>query len=160
MPPIPTLVEVFKAFGANPVPMIWGEVYLAVKQGTVDGLELPVTTAVSDKFHEITKYYSRTLHSYPAAVWVMAKPKYDALPADLKKVVDETMAVACVQHRQDEVKAEADGLAQMKARGMQVNDVKDLRPFQERAQPVWKFLEGKVGKELFDRVIAEARAAK
>jgi len=159
VPPIPTLVEVFKAFGANPVPMIWGEVYLAVKQGTVDGLELPVTTAVSDKFHEITKYYSRTLHSYPAAVWVMARPKYDALPADLKKVVDETMAVACAQHRQDEVKAEADGLAQMKARGMQVNDVKDLRPFQERAQPVWKFLEGKVGKELFDRVIAEARAA-
>src|SRR5216117_2280506 len=84
---------------------------------------------------------------------------YTTLPADLKKVVDETMAVACVQHRQDEVKAEADGLAQMKARGMQVNDVKDLRPFQERAQPVWKFLEDKVGKELFDRVITEAKAA-
>jgi len=38
---------------------------------------------------------------------------------------------------------------------MQVNDVKDLRPFRKRAQPVWKFLEGKVGKELFDRVIAK-----
>src|SRR6266446_6287881 len=159
VPPIPTLVEVFKAFGANPVPMIWGEVYLAVKQGTVDGLELPVTTAVSDKFHEITKYYSRTLHAYPIAVWAMARPKYDALPADLKKVIDETMQVACAQHRQDEVRAEADGLLQMKAKGMQVNDIKDLRPFQERAQPVWKFVEGKVGKELFDRVIAEAKAA-
>src|SRR3989442_1015741 len=101
--------------------------------GTVDGLELPVTTAVSDKFHEIPKYYSRTLHSYPAAVWVMAKPKYDALPADLKKVVDDTMTAACAQHRQDEVRAETDGLAQMKAKGMQVNEVKDLRPFQERA---------------------------
>ncbi len=67
VPPIPTLVEVFKQFGANPVPMIWGEVYMAVRQGTVDGLELPVTTAVSDKFHEITKYYSKTQHSYPAA---------------------------------------------------------------------------------------------
>ena len=42
VPPIPTLVEVFKQFGANPVPMIWGEVYMAVRQGTVDGLELPV----------------------------------------------------------------------------------------------------------------------
>jgi tripartite ATP-independent transporter DctP family solute receptor len=159
VPPIPTLVEVFKAFGANPVPMIWGEVYLAVKQGTVDGLELPVTTAVSDKFHEITKYYSRTLHSYPSAVWAMAKPKYEALPADLKRVIDETMAVACAQHRQDEVRAEIDGLAQMKAKGMQVNEIKDLRPFQERAQPVWKFVEQKVGKELFDRVITEAKAA-
>jgi TRAP-type transport system periplasmic protein len=159
VPPVPTLVESFKAFGANPVPMIWGEVYLAVKQGTVDGLELPVTTAVSDKFHEITKFYSRTLHSYPAAVWAMARPRYDALPADLKKVIDETMPIACAQHRQDELKAEAEGLLQMKAKGMQVNDIKDLRPFQDRAQPVWKFVEQKVGKELFDRVIAEAKAA-
>src|SRR2546423_12459080 len=119
--------------------------FRTARRAARERLSVPITTAVSDKFHEITKYYSHTLHSYPAAVWVMAKPKYDALPADLKKVVDETMAVACVQHRQDEVKAEADGLAQMKARGMQVNDVKDLRPFQERAQPVWKFLEGKVG---------------
>jgi len=158
VPPIPTLVEVFKSFGANPVPMIWGEVYMAVRQGTVDGLELPVTTAVSDKFHEITKYYSKTLHSYPAAVWMMAKPKYDGLPADLKKVVDETMAASCAQHRQDEVKAEVEGLALMKAKGMQVNEVKDIRLFQERAQPVWKFLEQKAGKELVDRFIAEARA--
>jgi TRAP-type transport system periplasmic protein len=158
VPPIPTLVEVFKSFGANPVPMIWGEVYMAVRQGTVDGLELPVTTAVSDKFHEITKYYSKTLHSYPAAVWMMAKPKYDSLPADLQKVVDETMAASCAQHRQDEVKAEVEGLALMKAKGMQVNEVKDIRLFQERAQPVWKFLEQKAGKEIVDRVIAEARA--
>ena len=158
VPPIPTLVEVFKSFGANPVPMIWGEVYMAVRQGTVDGLELPVTTAVSDKFHEITKYYSKTRHSYPAAVWMMAKPKYDGLPADLKKVVDETMAASCAQHRQDEVKAEIEGLALMKAKGMQVNDVKDIRLFQERAQPVWKFLEQKAGKELVDQFIAEARA--
>ena len=158
VPPIPTLVEVFKQFGANPVPMIWGEVYMAVRQGTVDGLELPVTTAVSDKFHEITKYYSKTQHSYPAAAWLMAKAKYEGLPADLKKVIDETMTASCAQHRQDEVKAEVEGLAAMKAKGMQVNDVKDLKLFQERAQPVWKVLEQKAGKELVDRVIAEARA--
>jgi TRAP-type C4-dicarboxylate transport system substrate-binding protein len=47
----------------------------------------------------------------------------------------------------------------MKAKGVQINDVKDLRQFQERAQPVWKFLEQKAGKELVDRVIAEAKAA-
>src|SRR5207302_813318 len=90
---------------------------------------------------------------------VLSNKRSVQAPADLKKVIDETMQVACAQHRQDEVKAEADGLLQMKAKGMQVNDIKDLRPFQERAQPVWKFVEGKVGKELFDRVIAEAKAA-
>ncbi len=159
VPPIPTLVEVFKSFGANPVPMQWGEVYLALKQGTIDGLELPATTVVSDKFHEITKYYSMTRHSYPPALWMMAKARYASLAPDLRKVIDETMVVACQQHRQDELKEEEIALAAMKAKGVQINDVKDIRAFQERAQPVWRFLEQKVGKELFDRVVSEARAA-
>jgi TRAP-type transport system periplasmic protein len=159
VPPIPTLVELFKAFGANPVPMQWGEVYLALKQGTIDGLELPATTMVSDKFHEITKYYSITLHSYPPAIWMMASAKYAALPADLKKVIDETMTAACQQHRQDEVKAEQDAFAAMRAKGVVVNEVKDLKAFQDRAQPVYKFVEQKVGKELFDRLMTEAHAA-
>ena len=158
VPPIPTLVEVFKQFGANPVPMIWGEVYMAVRQGTVDGLELPVTTVVSDKFHEITKYYSITRHAYPPGLWMMASARYAALPDDLKKVIDESMQTACAQHRQDEVKQEAEAFALMKAKGVQINEVKDIREFQDRAAPVWKFLEQKAGKEIVDRVIAEAKA--
>jgi tripartite ATP-independent transporter DctP family solute receptor len=159
VPPVPTLIEVMKAFGANPVPMQWGEVYLAMKQGTIDGLELPAGTVTSDKFHEITKYYSITRHAYPPGLWMMASAKYNALPDDLKKVIDETMLAACAQHRQDEVKQEVEAFALMKAKGVQINEVKDIREFQERAVPVWKFLEGKVGKEFFDRVVAEAKAA-
>ena len=158
VPPIPTIVETMKLFGANPVPMQWGEVYLAMKQGTIDGLELPATTMVSDKFPEVTKYYSITLHSYPPALWMMASAKYNGLPADLKKVVDESMAVACAQHRIDEVKGEADAMTVMRAKGVQVNQVKDLRVFQQRAQPVYKFIEEKVGKDLYDRMIAAAKA--
>jgi TRAP-type transport system periplasmic protein len=159
VPPVPTLVEVMKAFGANPVPMQWGEVYLAMKQGTIDGLELPAPTVTSDKFHEITKYYSITRHSYPPGIWTMASAKYNALPDDLKKVIDESMQAACAQHRQDELKQEVEAFALMKAKGVQINEVKDIREFQERAEPVWKFLEAKVGKEFFDRVVAEARAS-
>lgn len=158
VPPIPTIVETMKLFGANPVPMQWGEVYLAMKQGTIDGLELPATTMVSDKFPEITKFYSITLHSYPPALWMMASAKYDGLPADLKKVVDESMAAACAQHRTDEVKGEVEAMAAMRAKGVKVNQVKDLKVFQQRAQPVYKFIEEKVGKDLFDRVIAAAKA--
>ena len=158
VPPVPTLVETMKAFGANPVPMQWGEVYLAMKQGTIDGLELPAGTVTSDKFHEITKYYSITKHTYPPGLWMMASVKYNALPDDLKNVIDQSMQVACAQHRQDEVKQEIEAFALMKAKGVQINEVKDIREFQERALPVWKFLETKVGKEFFDRVVAEAKA--
>jgi tripartite ATP-independent transporter DctP family solute receptor len=158
VPPIPTLTELFKSFGANPVPMAWGEVYLAVKQGTVDGLELPADVTTSDKFHEIIKYYSLTHHFYPPGIWMMATAKYNGLAPELKKVIEETMTATCAFHRQEEVKHEAASLALMKQKGVQVNEVKDPKLFQDRAAPVYKFLEGKVGKELMDRVFAEAKA--
>jgi TRAP-type C4-dicarboxylate transport system substrate-binding protein len=89
---------------------------------------------------------------------MMATAKYNALPDDLKKVIDESMQAACAQHRQDELKQEAESFALMKAKGVQINEVKDAREFQERAAPVWTFLEVKVGKEFFARVVAAARA--
>jgi tripartite ATP-independent transporter DctP family solute receptor len=159
VPPIPTISETMKLFGANPVPMQWGEVYLAMKQGTIDGLELPPTTMVSDKFPEVTKYYSKTLHSYPPGIWMMASAKYKSLPPDLRKVIDETMLETCAQHRMDEVKADAESMVAMRVKGVQINDVKDLKVFQQRAEPVYKFVEGKVGKDLYDKWIAAANAA-
>ncbi|MFI5327633.1 MAG: TRAP transporter substrate-binding protein, partial [Candidatus Rokuibacteriota bacterium] len=54
----PTYVAMMNAMGANPVPMPYVEVYLAMKQGTIDGMELPSFTMTSDKFQEVTKYYS------------------------------------------------------------------------------------------------------
>ena len=159
VPPIPSISETMKLFGANPVPMQWGEVYLAMKQGTIDGLELPPTTMVSDKFPEVTKFYSKTLHSYPPAIWMMASAKYKSLPPDLRKIIDDTMLESCAQHRLDEVRADADSMASMRVKGVQVNEVKDLKVFQQRATPVYKFIEGKVGKDLYDKWVAAANAA-
>ncbi len=62
----PTYIALMKALGANPVPMPYVEVYLAMKQGTIDGMELPSFTVTADKFQEVTKFYSLTRHSYPA----------------------------------------------------------------------------------------------
>jgi tripartite ATP-independent transporter DctP family solute receptor len=59
----PTYVAFMKALGANPVPMPYVEVYLAMKQGTIDGMELPSFTMTSDKFQEVTRYYSPTRRS-------------------------------------------------------------------------------------------------
>src|SRR5215470_12216534 len=59
----PTYITMMKSMGANPVPMPYVEVYLAMKQGTIDGMELPSFSLTADKFQEVTKYYSMTRHS-------------------------------------------------------------------------------------------------
>jgi tripartite ATP-independent transporter DctP family solute receptor len=156
----PTYIAMMKALGANPVPMPWGEVYLAMKQGTVDGMELPSFSLVSEKFHEVTKYYSLTRHSYPPIAYFVNLARYRSYPADLRQALDEAARAACAFHRKIEVEREKTDLEFMKKAGVLVNDVRDIKAFQDRMRPVYEQVQSKVGKPFMDRVLVAARPAK
>jgi tripartite ATP-independent transporter DctP family solute receptor len=156
----PIYVTMMKQLGANPVPMPWGEVYLAMKQGTVDGMEIPVVTMVSDKFYEVTRHYSLTNHTYPPISWFMNLKRYQALPADLRQAVDEAARATCALDRKSEVDKEKGDLDFIRKSGVQVNEVKDLKPFQDRMAPAYDLVASKVGKEWMDRIMAAVKAAK
>ncbi len=155
----PIYVTMMKELGANPVPMPWGEVYLAMKQGTVDAMESPVVTVVSDKFTEVTKFYSLTKHTYPPIAWFTNLRKYNALAPDLRQAVDEAAKAACAMDRTAEVEGEKSGLAVIEKAGVKVNEVKDLKPFQARMQPAYDLVGAKVGKAWMDQVMAAVKAA-
>jgi tripartite ATP-independent transporter DctP family solute receptor len=157
----PTYIAFIKALGANPVPMPYFEIYLAMKQGTIDGMELPSFTLTSDKFHEVTKYYSLTRHSYPPIAYFMNTKRYQSLAPDLQKVVDESMRLGCEAHRRFEVEHEKRDFEVMKKAGVQINEVKDIKAFQALMKSVHASVEQKVGKEFMDRLAsAAAQAAK
>jgi TRAP-type transport system periplasmic protein len=155
----PIYVAMMKQLGANPVPMPWGEVYLAMKQGTVDAMETPVFTVVSDKFYEVTKYYSLTKHTYPPISWFTNLKKYQALAPDLRQAIDEAGKAACAMDRKAEIEKEKTDLEFIKKAGVQVNEVKDLKAFQERMGPAYDVVTTKVGKEWMDRIRAAVKAA-
>ena len=155
----PTYIAFMKALGANPVPMPYVEVYLAMKQGTIDGMELPTFTVTSDKFQEVTKYYSLTRHSYPPIAYFMNMKRYQSFSPDLQKVVDESMRVGCEAHRKLEVEKEKSDFDVMKKAGVQINDVKDIKSFQALMKPVYASVEQKVGKEFMDRLTTAANQA-
>ena len=52
----PTYIAIGKALGANPTPMSFGEVYMGLKTGAIDGQENPLPTDKNAKFYEVTKY--------------------------------------------------------------------------------------------------------
>lgn len=155
----PTYVALMKALGANPVPMPYVEMYLAMKQGTVDGMELPSFSMTADKFQEVTRYYSLTRHSYPPIAFFMNLRKWQALSPDLQKAVDESMRVACQANRRAEVEREKVDFDIMRKAGTQINEVKDPRAFQALMKPVYASVQEKVGKEFLERLTSAARAA-
>jgi tripartite ATP-independent transporter DctP family solute receptor len=153
----PVYVGMMKGLGANPVPMPWGEVYLAVKQGTVDAMEAPAVSIVSDKFYEVGKYYSLTKHTYEPISWFVNLKKYQAMPADLRAAVDEAAKAACALDRKAELDTESTDLDIIRKAGVQVNEIKDLKPFKDLMGPVYAEIGAKVGKEWMDKVLAAAK---
>lgn len=85
--------------GATPVGMPVPAVADAVSKGTIDGFALPWEVMPAFKLHELVKYHTQTDPSRPALysagfVFAMNQAKYDALPADLKKVIDDNSGAA------------------------------------------------------------------
>jgi len=77
------------AFGAKPTTVDWGETYLALKNGLVDGYFIGYTTITNFKQDDAVKY-GTTLNIVPIVVpMFMNEGFYQKLPADLRKVVDE-----------------------------------------------------------------------
>jgi len=85
--------KLLASLGATPVGMPLPAIADAVSKGTIDGFLLPWEVIPSVKLHEMVKFHSETDPSRPALysavfVFAMNQAKYDALPADLKKVID------------------------------------------------------------------------
>lgn len=114
-------VKMFKAYGANPTPLSFSEVFVALQTGTFDGQENPFAQIASAKFQEVQKYLSLTGHVYTPA-YVTADTKHFAkLPADVQagliEAANETQAFVY----KTAADLETSLLAELKAGGMQVN---------------------------------------
>ena len=115
-------VKMFQAYGANPTPMAFSEVFTALQTGTMDGQENPYAQIYSAKFHEVQKYLSITGHVYtPAYVTVGAK-KWAKLPQDVRDVLEQTAKETQAYVYEQAAKLEVDLLNKIKAAGVKVND--------------------------------------
>ncbi|NHA68265.1 DctP family TRAP transporter solute-binding subunit [Phycicoccus flavus] len=86
-PEDPMTVDIFSALGANPTPLAFGELYLALRQGTVDGQENPLTNIASAKLDEVQKYLALTGHKYEATPFVMNLGEWEKLSDADQQVV-------------------------------------------------------------------------
>lgn len=82
-------METFSALGTDPTPMGTGELYTALQQGTVDGMEGPLTWILPSKYNEVQKYLSLTGHFYAPSAALMNQKKFDSLPEADRKLIEE-----------------------------------------------------------------------
>jgi len=151
-------VKMFQAYGANPSPMALSEVFTALQTGVMDGQENPLVQIYSQKFQEVQKYLSLSDHVYtPAYVTVGAK-RWAKLPADVRKILEETAKETQAYVYEQAAKFDSDLLGKMKAAGVNVNEV-DKGAFVAASKSIYEQFGTKVkgGKALVDEALALAK---
>jgi tripartite ATP-independent transporter DctP family solute receptor len=124
------------AIGVTPVPMAMPETYLALKTGSVDGQDNPLSILYAAKFYEVTQEVVMTSHLVQPVFFDIAKPVWDKMsPAQQQKV---EAAAKAAQRNNDEARLadEKKVLEDLKAKGLTIATV-DLAPFRANADKVY-----------------------
>jgi tripartite ATP-independent transporter DctP family solute receptor len=123
VPDVPAYMATPKSCGANPTPIAFAEVYLALQNGTVEAQENPLTTIEAKKFYEVQKSIMLTGHIVDGLTTQVAPHVWSKLSdADRKLFTDVTLEAAAGA-TSDIKKREAELVDEFKKKGLQVINV-------------------------------------
>jgi tripartite ATP-independent transporter DctP family solute receptor len=148
-------VKMFQDYGATPSPMKFSELFTALQTGVMDGQENPLTQIYSAKLQEVQKYLSLSGHVYTPAYVTVGASDWAKLPADVRKILEDTAKETQAFVYDTAKKDEADLLVKLKEHGMTVNEV-DKDAFIAASKPVYTQFASEVkgAQKLIDGAIA------
>ena len=137
--PNPVFLETFKTLKANPIPMPFAELYGALESKAVDGQENPYSVILSSKFYEVNKYVSGTNHVYATNPVQISKRFWDKLSPTEQKLLQEAAIEAQSYQRTVSREVAGKAVAELKAKGMQYNDIApaELARMRAEVKPVY-----------------------
>lgn len=146
-------IKMFTAWGANPTPMSFSEVFVALQTGVIDGQENPYTNINAAKFNEVQKYLSVTGHVYTPSYLTTGASQWNKLPADVRQILEKT-AVDVQGWMYATGTADDTNLRDKLGKDMEVN-VADRAAFVEASKPIYAEFAKEVptGKEMIDMAL-------
>ncbi|HHY92526.1 MAG TPA: TRAP transporter substrate-binding protein, partial [Firmicutes bacterium] len=153
----PVHLAAFRAMGANPSPMPFGELFTAMEQKTIDGQENPLTTIYLQKWYEVQKYCSLTNHFYSPFVTMMSKKFYDGLSPEDQALMKKAAVEAGAYERQVNRQMMKEMADNLRKAGMTVTELtpEQVELFKKATEGVAAQFEDQIGKDLIEAVKGE-----
>jgi tripartite ATP-independent transporter DctP family solute receptor len=130
VPDVPAYMATPKSCGANPTPIAFAEVYLALQNGTVDAQENPLTTIEAKKFYEVQKAIMMTGHIVDGLTTQVAPHIWNKLTPEEKKIFTEVTQEAAARATEKIKKREAELAEEFKKKGLLIVQV-DRKSFSD-----------------------------
>lgn len=124
-------IATYAALGTNAVPMAWSETITGLQQGTIDGLDIPVSVTYTNGFPDIAQYLNMTGHFYSPLIICTSKELYDNLTEEEQQILKEAAVEAGQLSRENNAKLEEVMLDEMEKEGMTIVRDVEIEKFQE-----------------------------
>jgi tripartite ATP-independent transporter DctP family solute receptor len=126
-----------EALGATPTPLAFGEVYLGLKTGTIDGQDNPLSGVRAAKFYEVMKQIVLTSHLVDGVFIALSSKTWNAMNASQKQKVQAAAQAAVAFNNDGNIKEEAQLVEFFKKEGLQVT-VPDVEAFRKTVQTAYQ----------------------
>ncbi len=148
------MIETYKAWGVNPTPMAWSELFTALQQGVVDGQDLPILDIESLRFYEVQKYLSIIHYNFLFEPLVISESVFQDQPEEVQKAILEAGKVATAHSVEYLREKEAAALEELKKQGMEIIEIDETEWIEKATTEVWpKFYDSVGGKESINNVL-------
>jgi tripartite ATP-independent transporter DctP family solute receptor len=152
VPELPTYIEAWRILGANPTPITYSEIFMALKQGIVEGQENPLEVIYTSSFHEAQKYVMKTEHLLGAYMLMVSRALFDGLPPDQKEAVYQAAVEAGRKEHELMVRYDEEFSHKLREAGMEFVEV-DREAFREAVvKELPKRFADKWAPDLFQRI--------
>jgi len=125
-----------ETLGATATPLAFGEVYMGLKTGTIDGQDNPLPTVRAAKFYEVTKQLVLTNHLVDSLFIAIASKTWNGMTAAQKQAVKTAAQAAATFNNDNRIKEEAQIIDFFKQQGLQVN-TPDVEAFRKSVQDAY-----------------------
>lgn len=153
-PPDAMTLDIFKALGANPGPLAFSELYIALQQGVFDGQENPLMNVYSSKLYEVQKYISLTGHKYETTPLLASKMIWAGLSKADQAAIKEAAVEAGKLNREMSLAADTELRTKLTEAGVEINEI-DQAAFAAKTKPVYDKW-SKQYPELVELIVSEA----
>lgn len=153
VPDVPAYMATPKSCGANPAPIAFAEVYLALQNGTVEAQENPLTTIEAKKFYEVQKAIMLTGHIVDGLTTQIAPHVWNKLSDAEKKIFTDVTLEAAAGATNDIKKREAELVEEFRKKGLQIVNV-DRKSFSDAVLKTVPLESLGYDKKDYDRIVA------
>lgn len=155
IPAIKMYTDVFRAFGADPSAMNFGDLITALKQGTMDGQENPLSVIYPSRLYDVQKYLTIWDYSYDPIILCFNRRFFEGLPREAQELFRRAAREAMAYERSLVARHDVEYLLRLRDAGMEITELdRETRAaFAGQAAPVYERYREIIGPPLLDQFL-------